>query len=84
MGLGVNELLLPEDYFEKYMDATRPPDGQEEDAHEMKVDRVAEEKSRGEIKKSAKPEGGTSLKKPEKKPETPEQVLARLVGIFHY
>ena len=50
-GLDVNELLLPENYLQEYVDF-RPPKVREEDPEEMEIDELTEEDTEEEVVES--------------------------------
>lgn len=50
-GLDVNELLLPENYLQEYVDF-RPPRVREEDPEEMEIDELTEEDTEEEVVES--------------------------------
>lgn len=78
-GLGVDELILPENRFEELLDATRPPDETDEDPGEVGADELDEERIPEKIKEPTKRASGKK-KKVESKRDPPETVLYKLVG----
>lgn len=81
-GLEVDELLLPENCLEKYEDPTGPPNEGAEDVHQAEADGSNKERAQENTKELAKTVNGAK-KSLQNKPEPPEKVLSKLVGISH-